>query len=121
MADRLADAALEAAALARIVQGYFGRGEAELDRWECRPLRYAQVSPTSGGLYRVAGAARVDGIPQPWSLILKTVREPEDGPGLAPDHYQYWKRELLAYRSGLLDDLPGELAAPRCYGAGELP
>jgi hypothetical protein len=25
----------------------------------------------------------------------------------------HWKRESLAYQSGLLDDLPGELAAPR--------
>ena len=30
-----------------------------------------------------------------------------------------WNRELLAYLSGLLDDLPGDLAAPRYLGGAE--
>src|SRR5262249_9796263 len=30
-----------------------------------------------------------------------------------------WKRELLLYRSGLLDDLPAHLRAPRCYDADD--
>ncbi len=29
--------------------------------------------------------------------------------------YTYWRREALLYTSGLLDDLPGGLRAPRCY------
>ena len=34
--------------------------------------------------------------------------------------WNYWKREAMAYRSGLLDDLPGGIAAPRCLGVEEL-
>jgi hypothetical protein len=32
-----------------------------------------------------------------------------------PRHWAYWRRELLAYASGVLPAGPG-LAAPRCYG-----
>jgi hypothetical protein len=58
-----------------------------------------------------------------WSLILKVLRPP-DGSGrpahaLRPSHHQYWKREALAYASGLLSDLPGGIAAPRCPAVAE--
>jgi hypothetical protein len=33
----------------------------------------------------------------------------------------YWKREALVYRSGLLDQLPPGLSAPRCFGIVEQP
>jgi hypothetical protein len=68
-------------------------------------------------MYRVAGSALVDGRAMAWSMILKVV-------GLAAstfnpasrqiDHPLYWEREALAYESGLLEHLPGGLAAPRC-------
>jgi hypothetical protein len=32
---------------------------------------------------------------------------------------RYWKREALAYRSGLLEDLPGPVRAPRLYAVDE--
>ncbi len=32
----------------------------------------------------------------------------------------YWKREALLYRSGILNRLPGAVAAPRCYGVDEV-
>ena len=54
---------------------------------------------------------------RPWSLVLKVL-----GPAAGPDdptHIDYWKRELLLYSSGLLDDLPAGLCAPRCYGCDE--
>src|SRR5207237_402832 len=35
------------------------------------------------------------------------------------DHPIYGKREALAYASGLLDDLPGGIAAPRCFAVEE--
>jgi hypothetical protein len=38
-----------------------------------------------------------------------------------PADWAYWKREILAYQSGLLDDLPGDLLAPRCFGVVEHP
>jgi hypothetical protein len=38
-----------------------------------------------------------------------------------PSGHHYWKREALLYESGLLDDLPTGLMAPRCFGVVEQP
>ncbi|HVT20239.1 MAG TPA: phosphotransferase [Mycobacteriales bacterium] len=54
------------------------------------------------------------------SLVIKVVRHGHDDDpdalwvsGSTPEHRNYWKREWLAFDSGLLDDLPGQLRAPR--------
>jgi len=86
--------------------------------WDCQPLQ-AGVGLASS-VFRVSGQARDQGGTIPWSFILKVVRllpEADD-----PCHViYYWKREVLAYQTGLLDDLPGGLAAPACYGVVEQP
>lgn len=43
------------------------------------------------------------------------------GTATQPTDFNYWKREALAYQSGLLDDLAPGLVAARCYGVGEQP
>jgi len=84
-----------------------------------------QVCPLHGGLelasavLRLQGHAEEAGKSVPWSLILKIVR-----PSPENDHPQgvwYWKREALAYQSGLLHRLPGEITAPRCHAVREQP
>ncbi|WP_246183399.1 phosphotransferase [Paenibacillus methanolicus] len=35
------------------------------------------------------------------------------------DHYYYWKREALVYGSGMLRQLPTDMAAPQCYAVEE--
>ncbi|MBL7199320.1 MAG: hypothetical protein ISS56_04160 [Anaerolineae bacterium] len=52
-----------------------------------------------------------------WSLILQ-VLHPEGGSACVSAG-DYYKREVDAYRSGWLADLPGGLAAPRSYGIVE--
>ena len=52
----------------------------------------------------------------PWSLILKAIGANPDV-DVPPTDYRYWKREPLAYESGLLDELPGGCFAPRCFGS----
>jgi aminoglycoside phosphotransferase (APT) family kinase protein len=54
------------------------------------------------------------------SLVIKVVRHGHDDDpdalwvsGSSPQHRNYWKREWLAFDSGLLDNLPGQLRAPR--------
>jgi hypothetical protein len=54
----------------------------------------------------------------PWSLVLKWFRPVGRDD---PTWLTYWRREILAYRSGLLEELPGGVAAPRCFGTTELP
>jgi hypothetical protein len=96
---------------------------AQLSRAVGRPVERYTVTPiepdlrlhsVTGGVHRVSG----DG----FSLVVKVVRNGGDAAsgglwvsGEAPSHRNYWKREWLAYASGLLDALPGELRAPRTY------
>ena len=81
------------------------------------------------GIYRLAGSAHGQAAGQvyPWSLVVKifsdaalgptpndigdTIQDPTDG--------NYWKREILVYQSGMLDELAGGLVAPRGYGVTE--
>jgi hypothetical protein len=77
----------------------------------------------TGGVYRIEGTAREeDGETWSWSVILKIIGlgNGPAAPMLAdPRHALYWKREALAYGSGLLADLPGGLEAARCYAIWE--
>jgi len=78
------------------------------------PLTWIGMQPRVRALYRWSGRALVDGAERDWSLILKTwLREPEAD---LPTDWDHWKREFLAYSSGMLDALPG-IAAPRLLGA----
>ena len=72
------------------------------------------MSPSSRALFRWSGRALVDGGERDWSLILKMWRR--DAETDAPERWTYWKREFLAYSSGILDELPG-ISAPRLFGA----
>lgn len=74
------------------------------------------MQPSVRALYRCSGRAAVDGVEREWSLILKTwLRDAETD---VPAQWNYWKREFLAYSSGMLDELPG-IAAPRLLGAAD--
>jgi hypothetical protein len=71
-----------------------------------------RIHSVTGGVFRVRGEG--------FSLVIKIVKHGIDGDpdglwvaGAEPSHRNYWKREWLAYGSGLLDALPGELRAPR--------
>jgi len=73
---------------------------------------HLRIHSVTGGLFRV----RADGE----SLVLKVVRRGVDADpealwvsGAEPTHRNYWKREWLAFDTGLLDSLPGRLRAPR--------
>ena len=68
-----------------------------------------------GRLFRVRGsAATSDGDTLDWSLILKI-----QGRWKRPGDPECWRRELLAYRSGLFLQLPETLVVPACHQARE--
>lgn len=107
--------------LRAVVRVALGEPAALVCAWEAQPLRGGSGAGAAGGesaLYVLAGTARVGAAERPWSVVLK-VLAPVDRLD-DPTHPRYWKREPLLYRSGLLDDLPGDLRAPRCYGCDEL-
>src|SRR4051794_11103844 len=100
--------------LREVVRTALGEPDAVLGEWEALPLQGG--APSS--LYQLTGAARVGTAEHPWRLMLKVL-----GPVAGqqdPACIFYPKRELLLYQSGLLDDLPAGLRAPRCYGCDEL-
>ena len=79
-----------------------------------------QLVPIHGGaglgttVYRVLGTGREGVRDLDWSIILKVIHAgPEDQ---EPCGWNHCKREALIYASGLLDDLPAGLSAPRCLG-----
>jgi hypothetical protein len=81
-----------------------------------------RLHSVTAGVLRVRGSA--DG--EDFSIVVKqTHRAPDADPhalwgaGADDTHPHYWKREWLAYASGLLAGLPGRLRAPRLLLATE--
>jgi hypothetical protein len=95
--------------------------EAEVSRAFGRPVStydieaidpHLRIHSVTGGVYRVRAGDD--------SRVLKIVRHGVDSTpdqlwqsGPDESHRNYWKREWLAFDSGLLDTLPGKLRAPR--------
>jgi hypothetical protein len=105
-------AAIDQATLTPLVQSALGSETAEVLDWDCEQLHGGIGIGTA--IYRLAGQGRDQGQTVPWSLILKTLQP--QVPGDDPSAWNYYKREADAYQSGWLDELPGGLAAPRCFG-----
>ncbi len=86
------------------------------EEWSYRPL--GGGASDGLGLYRVTGSARVGAASHPWALVVKMSAAAD---GADPGAWDYPAREGLAYGSGLLDALPGGLAAPRCLAVETQP
>lgn len=69
--------------------------------WQVAPLPAERRN-----VFRLTGHAHTAGKPVAWSLVLKVVRRQRTS----------GRREAQANASGLLHDLPGGLAAARCFG-----
>lgn len=116
--------AMDAEELSAIVCRALDLPAFHLDDWRCTSLSGHISNPATQGIYRVVGSGRYQEEAMPWSLILKVVQLAEDAPqGWGTDllHFGYWKREALAYQSGILEDLGTNLRAPRCFEVTEQP
>lgn len=118
---------IDTATLTPIVRQALHREKFQILDWQVSQLGGGAGNPVSVGLYRFHGRGQEQDEPLTWSVILKIIQSPANagwvnmGEGDDQSHWNYWKRELLVYQSGLLDTLPEGLAAPRCYDAAELP
>ena len=120
MEDTIAQVrALDQATVNVLARRATGNDTIEVNNWDARPLAHNVLIPITGGLYRVVGTGHDHDTMIEWSLILKVVLAA--GGSDDPTHIYYWKREPFAYQSGLLSDLPGGLAAPRCFGVLDRP
>lgn len=113
--------AIDSGVLAHVVQSAIGSATAVVDEWQARPAG-ASFGAATAGVYHVYGVARDGDALVNWTVILKVIRPAASTINPAAreiDHPIYWKRELLAYESGLLDNLPGGITAPRCLATEE--
>ena len=107
---------IDSATLTPLVRGSLGSETAEVINWE---IHQVHGGGTHAGVYRLSGDAHDGGETITWSLILKVIqRQPDRDDPLSPF---YWKRQVLAYQSGILEDLPGGLVAARCFDIVEYP
>jgi hypothetical protein len=94
-----------------------GSDSAEVIGWDIQEVHRGIGGGVGGSaIYRFEGQGREGDREVPWSLILKVLWVK---PGSDLSDPYYWRREADAYASGWLDDLPGDLAAPRCCGIVE--
>lgn len=87
--------------------------------WSVEPLSHAKIIRTTGGLYHFHGHGEDGNGIRPWSVVLKIVNHPPGEMCQSPREWCYWRRELLAFQSGMLGGLPDPVRAPRCYGVTE--
>lgn len=111
---------LDHAALSGPVRVALGGENLDIIDWQVLSI-HRPVGVGTGGVYRVSGSSRDRSRSVNWSLILKVVQAAESsvtGSNESPTSAGYWRRELMMYRSGLLDRISG-VRAPRCYGIVE--
>ena len=88
---------------------------AELLDWSATPIAHVGIIDTTGGLHRVAGRVRSDGVELEWSCVLKVLKRPPMNECLSPPSWCYWLREAAFYASTLPTNLPAPTRAPRAY------
>ena len=106
------------------VRGLCRRPMLDITGWQIQAL-HSGTGHATGELYRLTGTGQDQGEAVDWSMILKVLSPHATRNAYTaaddPSHALYWKREALAYQSGMLADLPGGLSAPRCVTIDEQP
>lgn len=84
-----------------------------------RELITGSSGAATGEISLLTGVVRTGATDTPFRIVRKSVRPLSSGRHAPyandPAHWAYWRREPLAYASGMLPSGPG-LAAPRCHG-----
>ncbi len=113
--------------MSAIARQALNRHNFRIQGWRARKLDGSAGNPASLGSYRFDGVGVDRNEWLDWSIILKVIQSPANlgydnfGDGDAQTHWNYWKRELLLYKSGWLESLPEGIRAPKCYDVAEIP
>jgi len=107
---------IDACLLTPFVEAAVGRTGLRITEWD-HDLVKGQWASTGRLVCRLFGTASDETDEFPWSLYLK-VPNPADT-NYCPWHREPIQREVLLFRSGLLEHLPGKIAAPRLLGMTE--
>jgi len=95
----------------RIMRLVVDSSRARLITWGLEELPYLTVLP-GRALARLVGSAGLEtGERARWSVVVKVITPARAGSSVPDSGY----REVLAYRSGMLAELPGRFRAPRVY------
>ena len=106
------------AELTTLIQKALNRPAAQISSWKVHSIHGGLELNSS--VFRFQGEASNGAETFPWSMILKTIKSTEKAND--PAGIWYWKRESLAYQSGLLHRLPGgNITAPACFAVREQP
>lgn len=118
--------AVNAAILTDLVRASLEHNRVNVIDWSYVPIEWGAINPVTAGLYRFFGTAREGEQRFSWSLVLKIIRwvdfsgSPlERGYLNEPTDWNYWKREALVFRSGILNDVQGDLVPVQCYDVVE--
>ena len=119
---------LSAERLTPVVRRVLDAADARPVEWSCEPLGVELINPITAGLYRVVGTAQAGpGPARPWRVILKVVHLPdfsgtplEHGYATRPEDWNYWRREVVARRSDLVDRFTWPLRPVRCWGSDDV-
>jgi hypothetical protein len=119
---------ISAEQLRPVVGRALGSPDATPLAWSCEPLGAELVNPITAGLYRVAGTAQVGAAHvRPWRVILKVSHRPdftgtplEHGYAEHPTDWNYWRREVLAYSSGIPERFSSPLRPVRCWSVEDV-
>ena len=109
-------AAVDRATLTPLVRRALQSESIDVVDWRVEQIRGGVGGGAGVGasaVYRFSGQARRGDEVQPWTMILKILYARAGG---HPSGSHYWRREADVYQSRLLDILPGDIAAPRCFG-----
>jgi len=101
--------------LMSLLQRALGYQLVQIRKWEVHALKGGLEYGSS--IYRLQGSGIVEDVDRNWSLILKIIHPEAQFDD--PLGYRYWKREIQAYQSSLLHELPGQVTAPHCYDINE--
>jgi hypothetical protein len=105
---------IKQADLERALGRLFVTDAVRVDQWRCEPISYLQYRP-GRRILRVNGTAVRSGQRVPWSVVAKCFSDAGSGPR-ATEATIGSERELHAYTSGLLANLPPGIVAPRLLG-----
>jgi hypothetical protein len=107
---------IDVAILTEVVQQDQRSPSFEITDWSVRRLSDKGIA-NPDGLWLFSGLGYDSHETRSWSVVVKIFIRPEQE--APPDDLYYWKRELLLAQSGLLEQLPGPVRAPRFYRTDE--
>ena len=109
---------IDQAILKEVVRKDQRDSELVLLNWSVEPLSHEKIIDTTGGLFCFSGQSKSTKGIRPWKVAMKCINNPKE-PNEDPRVWYYWQREILAFQSGFLAQLPSGVRAPRFYGVME--